>query len=333
MKRIGTLAIAGALTALLLGAWLYTRARLPPPPTAAEIAGLRARRDELQERLTKAVIASGEKALARAPRANLMIGLPTSFTRALAEQVVTGLFTDMTLSLHDLRVRHSGEVEARVFLRKKTIGAFDIDVLVQEVVGVLRPGLPDVRFSAGRLAFGLPFSIAEGSGRAQLRLRWESRTRAADFVCGDVDVTKEVTGRVIPTDYRLDGFFDVTASGETIVLEPRFPDLAVRVFIDPTEQAWNAVDEVVKERGAGCEIALGRVDIKEKLGQILGRGLTVKIPKTLLKPIRLPAGVRQSLDVQGRRMTLSVKPTALLVAEERIWYGANLTLEMPAARK
>lgn len=332
MKRVVKIAIAGALGASILGAWLYDRAYPPPPPppTAAEIIHLQAQRDALQERLDKAVVASGEKALALAPSAGLMIGVPTAFTRALAEQVVTGLFTDMTLTLHDLKVHHSGAVKAKMLLRKKTIGTFDIEVMIHEVVGVLRPGRPDVRFSDRRLAVSLPVSLAEGHGRARLRLRWDSKARAASVVCGDVDVTKEVTGKVIPADYRLSGSFEVTARGEAIVLEPRFPDLAVRVFVDPTDQAWNAVEEVVRERGAGCEIALEKVDIREKLGQVLGKGFSIKIPRKLLKPIRLPAGVRQSLDVQGLRVMLRVKPTALLVAEERLWYGADLSLEVPA---
>jgi hypothetical protein len=328
MTRVAKVAIAGALAALILAAVLYVVHPLPPPsPTEAEIMDLQAQRDALQERLDKAVVASGEKALAHASSAGLMIGVPTELLRALAEGFVTGLFTDMNLTLHDLKVRHSGVVEAKIFLRKKTLGTFDLEVTVHEVVGVLRPGRPDVRFSAGRLAVSLPVSLAEGHGRAQVRLRWDSQSRAARVVCGDADVTKEVTGTVIPADYRLDGSFEVVPRGEDIILEPRFPDLAVRVFVDPTEQAWNAVDEAVRERSAACEMALEQVDVREKLREVFAKGFAIKIPGTLLRPIRLPAGIRRSLDVKGSRVMLRVKPTALVVAEERLWYGADVSLE------
>lgn len=328
MKLAVQAAVAGALGALVLGIWLRARVYppAPRPPTAAEIAGLEAERNALQARLETAVVASGENALARAPRAGIMIGLPTAFTRTLAEQVVTGLFTDMTLTLHDLEVHHSGGVQARMLFRTKTIGTFRLDVLVHEVVASLRPGPPEFRFSEKRLEVRLPVSIAEGHGRARVRMRWDSRTVAASVLCGDVDVTKEVTGKVVPADYRLEGAFDVTAVGEAIVLAPRFDDLAVRVFVDPSDQAWSAIDEVVKERSASCEYALEKVDLKDKLGQVFGKGFNIRIPKKLLKPIRLPAGVRKSLDVQGVKLTLHVKPTALLVAGERLWYGADLAV-------
>ncbi len=68
------------------------------------------------------------------------------------------------------------------------------------------------------------------------------------------------------------------------------------------------------------------MDIKAKLAEIVGRGFNVKIPKKLIKPVRLPAGVSESLEVQGIVLDLQLKPTGVLVASDRIWYGADLTL-------
>lgn len=332
MKRL--LLVAGGLAALVaLGAWQYRR-RFPPPeppPPAAELQELQAKADALGERLRAALVAHGEKNLAQAPRAGVMIGVPVGFTSAIAEQVVTGLFRDMTLTLHNLKVHKEGEVRVKMVLKKKRIGVFVLDVLIHEVKGILRPGRPVLRFGDNRLGFDLPVSLAEGQGRASLRLRWDSKGLAANTVCGDVDVTKEVTGEVIPQDYRLTGGFRIAAEGDSVLLKPDFADLAVRIFIKPTDQAWKAVDEVMEGTRAGCEMALGKVDIKARLGEIVGRGFNVKVPKKLHKPIRLPAGIRQSLDVQGIRLAFQVTPTAVVLTEERLWYGADLALEKPAA--
>jgi hypothetical protein len=130
----------------------------------------------------------------------------------------------------------------------------------------------------------------------------------------------------VPSDYTVTGSFRIASQGEAIVLRPSFPDLAVRIFVDPSEQAWGVVEEVVKAQRKGCEIALNKIDIKEKLGAILGKGFNVKIPQKIFKPIKLPAGVSQSLEVQGLKLALEVKSTGVRVANDRIWYGADLKL-------
>jgi hypothetical protein len=335
VKRLGIalgvlVVVAGAVA---FGLWRYRIAHAPPPPpTEAEIKALQARRDEIQKAIADHVVASGEKSLAKAPRAGVMIGIPTGLTRSVAGQLVSGLFKDMTLRLQNIKVHKEGQVKAKMLFKKKQVGAFVLDVNIKEVEGRLRPGPPDLRFSNRRVAFALPVALASGEGRAELRFRWDSKGMAANMVCGDLDVTKEVTGSVIPTDYLLSGAFGVSNEGGTLTLTPDFPDLAVRITVKPSDQAWAVVDEVVKEQRAGCEVALGKVNIKEKLSEIIGRGFNVKIPKKLQRPIRLPAGISQSMEVQGIRLALDVKPTGVLLSQERIWYGAELELEATKAQ-
>jgi hypothetical protein len=227
-------------------------------------------------------------------------------------------------------VHKEGEVKVKMLLRKKAVGAFVLDVGIKEIQGILEPGTPALLFSRNRIGVSLPVRVAHGEGRADLRFQWDSKGLAANMVCGDVDTTKAVTGGVIPQDYTLEGAFVIEARGESVTLRPEFPDLAVRIFVDPSEQAWAVVDEVVKEQRKGCEIALNKVDVKAQLAKILGRGFNVKIPKKVLKPVLLPAGVTQSLEVQGVKLPITVKFTGVLVAPDRIWYGADLVLGKPA---
>jgi hypothetical protein len=185
-------------------------------------------------------------------------------------------------------------------------------------------------FSRDRVAISLPVRLAEGEGNADIRLQWDSKGLTANLVCGDVDVTKSVTGHVVPQDYTLSGAFKISSTGGAITLSPDFPEeLQVRIYVDPTEQAWKAVDEVVKERGAVCEATLNKIDIKAILGNVVDRGFNVKIPQKLIKPIRLPAGLKQSLDIQGIKLDLQLKPTGLLVSGDRIWYGADIEFGSP----
>lgn len=329
MKRL-LLVVLVLVLALAAGgtvAWFkLRRPPLPPPPTAARLAALQAERDALQKRLGDAIVKHGEKSVADAPRAGLMIGIPTSFTSSILEQVVTGLFGETTLTLRNLKVHKEGDVKAKMLIRKKRVGAYVLDVNIHEVQGILRPGKPDVRFGRNRVELTLPVSLAEGQGNADLRFKWDSKAVSANIVCGDIDITRQVHGGVIPEEYRVEGSFAIAAKGDAILLTPAFPDLAVRIFVDPSEQAWSVVDGVIKEQRKGCEIALNKIDLTQKLGDILGRGFNVKIPQKIFKPIKLPAGVSQSLEVQGIQLALQVKSTGILVARERIWYGADINL-------
>lgn len=329
MKRLALVSLL--LIAATLGGWAYWRTLspdLPPPPTEAELQALRDERDALQARFAEVIAARGEKSLAHAPRAGVMIGIPTGLTRSILEQVVTGLLGETTLTLKNLKVHKEGDVKAKMLFRKKKVGGFVLDVQINQVQGLLRPGKPDVVFGKNRIAIGLPVKLAEGRGDAEIRLQWDSKGLAANVVCGDVDVTKAVTGGVIPQDYRLNGAYLIAAKGSAVTLTPDFTEeLQVRIFVDPSEQAWRAVEEVVQEQRAGCRTALNKIDMKKVLGGIVGRGFNVKIPKKILKPIRLPAGVSQSLEVQGLRLALEVKPTGLLVSDDRLWYGADITLD------
>jgi hypothetical protein len=241
----------------------------------------------------------------------------------------------MTLTLRNLKVHKAGEVKAKMLVKKKTIGRYVIDIAIQEVEGVLKPAPPKLTFSENRIGIGLPVRLAEGGGHATIRFQWDSKGLAANSVCGDVDTTRGITGGVVPTDYQVDGAFLIATRGESVTLTPSFPDLAVRIFVDPSEQAWGVVEDVIKERRKGCEMALEKVDIKALLGRIMDKGFNVKIPQKILKPVRLPAGVKSSLRIQGVSLPLSVKFTGVLIATDRIWYGADLTLgrpEPPAAK-
>jgi hypothetical protein len=331
MRRVALLALL--LVAVAVAGVAYRRSRpspLPPAPTAAQLQALVERRDTLQARLREVVIASGEKSLAEAPPGDVMIGIPVGFTRSILQQVVTGLFDGMTLTLKNLKVHKEGEVKVKAVFGRKTVGRYVLDVQIHQVRGILKPGPPDLQFGEGRVAVRLPVRLAEGTGNADIRLQWDSKGLVANALCGDTDVTKAVTGGVVPQDYVLGGAFRIASAGEAIVLRPEFREpLQVRIFVDPSAQAWQAVQEVVKAQRAGCEAALNKIDIQGILGKLVGRGFNVKIPQKVIKPVRIPAGIRKSLELQGIHVALQVKSTGLKLSPDRLWYGANVLLERP----
>jgi hypothetical protein len=312
-----------------LSGWLYLRLLPdpPPPPEPGEIERLLALREGMEEEFKRVVAESGEKGLARAPRADIMIGLSTALTQGIAEKITTGLFGQTTIHLRNLKVHKEGEVKAKMLFSKRKVGEFVLDANILDARGLVRPREPKLTFNERRIGIGLPFELASGGGKVELRFYWDSKGLAANMVCGDLDVTRQVTGRVVPRQYSVEGSFGVSVQGPALVLTPNFPELAVRLFVEPTEEAWKVVDEVMADQRAGCRKALEKIDIKKILGTILGKGFNIKIPPKVLRAVRLPAGLQQSLSVQGVQLNLGVQAMDLVVAEDRLWYGANVTAE------
>ena len=194
MRRATGVLLAGLLAiGACFFAWVqWRRAQRVPPPTAARLAELRTERDRLQAVFRAAVLARGEQSLAEAPVAGVMIGIPTILTSSIVEQVVTGLFGETTLTLKNLKVHKEGKVRAKMLIRKRTLGEFVLDVNIHQVQGILKPGKPTLVFGTSTVDLTLPVRLAEGKGSAELRFQWDSKGLAANTVCGDVDVTREV---------------------------------------------------------------------------------------------------------------------------------------------
>lgn len=317
----------GFATALsLFFAYWYKRTHpdLPPPPTPAEIQALSKRRDELSEELRNAIVASGEKGLARAPRAGVMIGMPTSFTRSLADQIVTGLFKETTIVLQRIKVHKEDDVQAKMLFGKRKVGEFVLDLNLEHAEARIRPSAPTLAFEPGRIAVSLPYELLEGTGQAHLDFAWDSSTLAGNMICGDVKVSKDVDGSVRPESYEGHGAFAISTEGGALVLRPEFPDLRVRIFVLPSEKSWKVVDDVIESQKGMCTSILKKIDLKAILAKLLDKGINIKIPEKIFKPIRLPAGLSQSLEVHGIQLGLEIKPTAFIVSHEKLWYGADV---------
>jgi hypothetical protein len=316
------------LAAVTLGgvalAWLGSRRERVP--SHGEIAALEARRQVLQRRFEALAEATRSLNLADAPAAGLQIGIPTEFTRDLAQQVVTGMFSHVTLRLRNLKLSKSDDVQARVLFTRRTIGQFVLDVGIPEVVSTLRLQKPVVTVARNRLGVSFQVALLEGRGTAVVQLHWDSRG-VANAICRDIDVSRELHGRVVPAEYPIRGSFDAAARGAHIVLKPRFGEVALNVRVRPSEDAWLVVDSIVDQQSGLCRAALRKIDVKQRLQEMIERGFSVKLPPRLFREIRLPAGVRQSLDLPGVALTLDVKPVDLVVGPRRIWYGADVTTE------
>jgi hypothetical protein len=324
------------LSVVALGAWGVAAFRwhfppLPPAPTAAELQALNGQRELLRQRFQEVFRERGDRGFAEAPNAGVQIGIPTSFTRSIVEELVTGMLGDVTLTLRNVKAHHAGEVKVKGLLKKRTIGRYELQVNLSEIVGRLKPDKPVLTFGGNRITIVLPVNVPEARANATLNFKWDGKGFAG-LVCGDMEVTQKVAGTVVPTSYVIRGRFDLAQREGALVVDPEFGELRINVRARPSDETWAAIDKILDEKGGACGFAVDKVDIKKILGRIVeGKGFNIKLPEKLFRPIRLPAGVQQSLEIQGVRLDVQVQGSALSVSPSRFWYGADINTQRAGA--
>ena len=328
MKRwiaAGAVVVVAVPTLLLMGLGLRFRPKSEREDTAVvqrEIATLTATRDSLRKIVYAAAATSD--LLDRRPAGDIVIALPTPFVEALVRSVVTGWFHDVDLRLPRMRVRKEGEITARLgILGRRTVGSYDLDVVLDKVHGRLQPDIPTLAFGGDTIKISVPVRVAAGTGIARVTALWKSKGLAGP-VCGDMSVTRDVTGQVRAKTYLAQGRIVLTAENGRINADPAFPDLSMRLFIDPSRSSVAALDSVIASKRGLCKFAMDKARAGEKMLEIVGRGFNVRIPQRFFRPIRLPVAVQTEVPVGDRAVALKVTPSALLVTPSTVWIAATV---------
>ena len=312
-----------ALVGFLAVKYRPRASREDPAAVAREIASLKAQRDSLVARGDTLV--QNAELLQRIPPGDILIGLPTPFVDQLVRDIIAGWFHDVELHLKGLHVRKAGEVKAKMLFRKRSVGAYDLDLTLDDVRGKLQPGEPRLSFGGDIIKIGLPIRVAGGSGQATIAFVWDSKGVASP-VCGDLAATRKVGGTVRRAEYDIQGRMVLSAVSGAIMADPDFPELAVRLFIDPSEESLKVLNDLLASKGGACGLAVDKVNVGDKILGLVDKGFLVKIPQKFFRPIRLPIAVETSVPMPDNRMSLKVTPSGLAVTPSAIWLGANVDL-------
>jgi hypothetical protein len=311
---LATLRRAVVVFALMLaGLWWWDERQ--------EVAALERTREDLRERLHR--LRAADPALADAPAADLLIGMPVGFTTALARRLTAGLLDQVQISLRDITVHKEGVIRTKLLLGTIEPGRYALDLVLHEASAVLRPGAPRVDFQGRRLGIAVPVTLAEGKGRATVRLAWDSRGLGR-AVCEDFSLVQSVEAGVVPRTYDVHGAFVLSVEDGALVARPDFPDLVLRIGVAPTGETWEAVAAQIEKRRWTCEAVIRKVNVPELLRERLEQGFEVRVPSRVFKPVRLPAAVQQSMTFEGRSYALAARFFDLRLTPRVLWYGADL---------
>ena len=179
----------------------------------------------------------------------------------------------------------------------------------------------------------LPLELTSGHGEADIHFVWDGK-RVAGLTCGDMDVTQNVSGDVVPSAYEVTGALALELVGNQVLAVPSFPETRVNIRVQPTADSWKAIDAILAEKNDVCGWVIEKVDVKKILNNVVAvKGFNVKLPLGGIKPMALPAGVSETVKVGERSLALDVRTTTLRIDPDAIWYGADVTVSSapPAA--
>ncbi len=292
--------------------------RQSPDQLRAQIQALEKEREALRGRMNELMVK--DPRLAGMPDTPLRVGVPTTLARELIQRVVAGFVDQVTLELKNLQVKKHGRVRKVV-----TIGEYDLDVLVRRVSGRLKTGKPDITFGGNKVTLALPVTVASGSGKATIHFKWDGKN-VAGATCGDLDVTREISGGVKPDSYPVSGGLLLTATAEEILAEPRFPLIKIKLKVDPSAQSWEAVDKILGEKKGLCGYVIDKVNLRGILERLVNRGFDVRLPAEKIKPMAVPVGIEPTMEVRGQPVALGIKLGRLAITERVIWLGADVSV-------
>ena len=96
----------------------------------------------------------------------------------------------------------------------------------------------------------------------------------------------------------------------------------------PSPSSWQKVDQILESKRGLCGFVLERVDVKRILAEKLEqKGFDVKLPLQKIKPFRFPAGLSESVEVAGRKVTLDVRAGTLRIEAASVWVGAQVAVQ------
>lgn len=319
--------IAAALLVLgggLLGYFgLRTAPTRGPVLTPEEIQALTSERDRLRDELHTLLADHAGLDVARAQTANVLLGVPTSFARNVVSQLVTGVFSEVRVHLTDIETSAEGSVTVPV---AGNVGSYSVFVEVKEVRAVIHPGQPDLQFGADRIGVRLPVTLDEGSGTAAIDVRWQSRGLTA--VCGDLNVSTVISTGVRPATHTVAGELQFAVVDETLVATARSDVMTTRIWLQPTEKTWDAleatIEEIRKDLSFLCAAAINRLNTRGLVQGLIDRGFPVNVPSQHVEDIVVPAQVETSVALPDRTVTLEARPMNVRITGDMLWYGVTL---------
>lgn len=293
-------------------------------------AELRATYEALQDSVS--ALTAGDTLLleAVADTGDVALYVRPALLELLARQVAAVYLDHVELDLTPEKpVDEEKPLEVETPLGDVKAGDWSVALRIHRLRGVLRAGTPRLAFRGpDRIHLRVPVSIVRGEGSGTLDFSWDAKS-LVEIVCDDFATTLDITGVVLPGTYQVSGDYVLTAQGEKILARPEFPREKLRIKVDLAPESWARVRAILESQNEiGKCGAVDVDDLTEKLEEIgQQKGFKVKLPRSILKTVEIPARVSESVEFEDRTILLDVQPEQLRTAPSVLWYTAAVRAE------
>jgi hypothetical protein len=300
--------------------------REPPGPgeeeLRAEWSRLSAERERLQPELSARAQAILEEPEHVREDIEVVVAVPNRFVKEALSRTLAEALNGVSLRIKNLEVHVVEDVNVRILVPDVTLGTIALDVLLQDVRGVVRTREPAISIGEGEIRGSVWVDVLEGRGRVHLRLHWTGQALTR-LVCGDTTLAREVEGTLAPFAVHLRGGAIPRVEGSEFVLKPVVPPTYFRLVIRPSRESWESVEKALDAQSNVCRFALRKIDALGKLRELLERGIQVTVHTEKLRPLRLPVDVSERVLLQDRELEVRASPASLEIRRRYVWFGSD----------
>lgn len=298
----------------------------PRPDDAARMALLKRTYDHLHQRLEKAAASEPLVASAFADRGQVIVAIRSALIEELAGRVAARYLERVTIDLSDLEARSSGELHKETFLGRVTLGEWRADVDVRELKGRIMAGRPRVALRRPDLVeIDLPVDVQPTEGDATLHFAWDS-AGLANVVCKDFALTRDIHGRVLPQTHVISGELRLRNTGDELTATPVDPDRRIELKLDLTPGSWGVVEAALRSQDTfgKCGMLMDPDEALARLRRLAARGITIRLPESILRAVSLPAHLQKSARVGEATVDVRLIARSVRVETATLWSSVSV---------
>jgi hypothetical protein len=281
--------------------------------------------DELHGRLAAGVGRDPIVTRALADPGEIIIAVRAELVEGLTARVARQYLQQVTVDVGAVEANADGELRKDTPIGHRKVGEWTVAIVIKRLVGQLRAGQPRLTFARNVLDVELPLEVQPASGRIGLHFSWKSAS-VVNLLCKDFAVDLDLDGRAVRQQQVLRGQLELAADDDVLTATPVVQERFFPLKVDLTPDSWGKVEATLRSQDSlgRCGVLLNPQSVLQSLHQLVAEGIPIKLPRSIFRPVRLPAHFEQTVKVNDSVLQLSLAGERLRSSESLLWSSTRV---------